>query len=440
MRGLFHVYGLFCALALVVGNLALESEDIEIVGYGENCGRNSICDDKVHLACKELSCQCDQEKGFVYDDEKKECVSSKIPYHDNDSVEDDDEGSGSSAETEVEKWDGSSEVNEWKSDEKSDKETGVQAMPDSAKDEPVPKADDEQEPAKETTALTLTNAEVPEDKVELKSGKESDDNSPAKKDGDGNEVAVNKEVWVEDDGDWDPESIACKEDRDCFSSSMGQFSRCGSDGTCACFDTTGQGRLTLLINGTCYVWKELGSDCSVREECTAFISGPAWCHIDYERDTKFCTCTGSGVQLNSSACVSLVVEEGVPCILDAQCNAKAALGPMAICGRESNTCECGAGGRMVDQFCVQERDLGESCVIDQECQARNGIAATCNPDGVCACVAGRFCGLLGEASVRMQMSGFTILVLMAMVVLAMASAVMCLLVKRRVRYQQLQQV
>jgi len=72
MKGSLCVYGVLCALLCLVGALAWESEDIEIVGIGENCGLRSVCDKRLHLICKESSCQCDTDEGFVLEEDK--CV------------------------------------------------------------------------------------------------------------------------------------------------------------------------------------------------------------------------------------------------------------------------------------------------------------------------------------------------------------------------------
>lgn len=99
-------------------------------------------------------------------------------------------------------------------------------------------------------------------------------------------------------------------------------------------------------------------------------------------------------------------------------------------------CECrtalGLGAKRVIEFedkCVEERKLGDVCQMDQECQASLGASATCHPfTAKCSCKAGHFCN---KMLVRPAMSGFTMIVLIAICASVMLGSVGCIVFKRR---------
>jgi hypothetical protein len=447
----FHLLVALGTWVLLTANtVALEEEDIEIVNYEDNCGLQSNCDQKSHLICVQGTCQCDQDGGFVWDQEKKACVNSKASAEGDQGSKDGDANEGDNANQEdgedKTRWGESNEDQKWipeKKDEKSEPESASNPVAQNDNDGDDISVNDDEPEKKEPNVIPTTTTKKQEEKKDPTGVQDSALPQLQQDNGDDNDSNISPDdVWLNDEKyPWDRSeekdkedmaSASCKEDKDC--SAMGEFSKCLPKGVCDCFDTTGQGRSTLLVNGICLVWKDIGADCSNHEECTAFISGPSWCHLDLETSTHYCTCAAFAVQLNSSACLPRVTEVGAGCILEEQCQG---VGPMATCGPDA-TCIC--QGIMVDGSCVQPKDLGEDCIIDQECQGMNGQAAYCSTGGQCACVEGRFCGLLGEASVRMRMSGVWLLGLGMLVVLTVGSAVRCIILKRNVRYEHLQQV
>jgi len=78
---------------------------------------------------------------------------------------------------------------------------------------------------------------------------------------------------------------------------------------------------------------------------------------------------------------------------------------------------------------VEERELGEDCETDQQCQASLGSSAHCHPLAqTCGCRPGHFCS---KMLVRPAMSGFTLLVLIALCVSVGLGSVLCFVFRRR---------
>jgi hypothetical protein len=58
----------------------LQEENMEIVGYGDECDeKGSICDKKIGLVCSQMGiCECDTKRGLTYYKESKKCVDANF--------------------------------------------------------------------------------------------------------------------------------------------------------------------------------------------------------------------------------------------------------------------------------------------------------------------------------------------------------------------------
>jgi hypothetical protein len=113
-------------------------------------------------------------------------------------------------------------------------------------------------------------------------------------------------------------------------------------GECECFDTTLQNLRVVPVNGSCLLFKEIGSPCKEHEECSALIKGPAWCHHELSTGSNFCTCAAFSVWSQELLECLPTASQGAlsPCLSDLQCSAPEALGPFGKCSEVTGLCEC----------------------------------------------------------------------------------------------------
>lgn len=218
--------------------------------------------------------------------------------------------------------------------------------------------------------------------------------------------------WVIPRSDQDP----CGHDIQCHEGKWGRISRCNKGpGRCECYDYSSNGRTpTKLVDGVCYIQKDVGALCNTNEECNGPIPGEAYClpgdHSSSggQNFNGSCQCRDTHWWHNPlKECVLLATKPGDTCKVTEQCR-KSSLGDNSRCETASATCKCGpprANEEDVPEAvyyeqlkkCFLKKEYNDTCLEVDECRASLGPDVECSTtedspeEMICHCPRGKVC-------------------------------------------------